>query len=861
VKPLPRLAAALLRAAVPGHWADSVIGDLEDEWRRRPAPGARDAVAITVEAARVAARFGVERARLSLFAAGRDLRSAGRTLARRPRFAAAALAVLGLGSAAQLAAFAVVERVLLRPLPFADPDRLVEVSAEGRLTRETSRALSSTDFALWREGLADVAHLAAYEIGNTSVRLAGSDDARPATVARVSPDLFDVLGVAMARGRGFGPDEGRVGTPGPAILSDETWRARFGGDPAVVGANLVVDGQTHPIVGVAPPGAEFPPGVALWIARDPVGFALRGLQIEFASLRLVGRLHGTGDPATARERIAQRGEALAAEAGRPQAPRAEGLLESIVGPVRDTLRLGWLAVALLCLVAWANASGLLLLRTLARADELLVRQALGASPLALGRQVLAEAVLLAAGGSALGLGLAALGLRGFAWAEHAAVPRLAGVAISPLAGSLAAASTVVAAVCVGVLPALAAARRRARGRDVPGPTRPAPFAAPLVALQLAVTAVLLVAAATTGWGVLRLAWRDPGFDPAEVAVASLRPDPRQARAASGAALYDPLQQRLAALPGVEAVAMADHVPPAVVGLEAPVDLEGARVGGEPEPVALVSVTARYFAALGLRLVAGRAFTEDEVRHGAPVAIVDELLARRAGDAAVVGRRAVLHGRVLQIVGVARAARQGPTELDPQPTLYRPLGSGAFVSGDATFVSELFVLVRGGGAEARPGQRAALAAARVGEPGPVVPLEARLSDALGARRFQAALFAAFALVAAALSVFGLYAQVSFVVEAAAREIGVRLAVGASRGQVVVRVLRRALGPAALGAAAGLALAPALAALLARRLPGLVEPGAWLTVAVAAALLAVVAVASVIPARRAAGVDPVRTLRCE
>jgi predicted permease len=860
VKPLPRLAAALLRLAVPRHWADSVVGDLEDEWSRSPRRG-RDAVAITAEAARVAVRFGAERARLSAFAAGRDLRGAARMLARRPRFAAAALAVLGLGSAAQLAAFAVVERVLLRPLPYADPDRLVEVSAEDRLTRETSRALSSTDFALWREGLADVAHLAAYELGNTSVRLAGSDDARPATVARVSPDLFDVLGVAMARGRGFGPDEGRVGTPGPAILSDETWRARFGGDPAVVGANLVVDGQTHPIVGVAPPGAEVPPGVGIWIARDPVGVALRGLQIEFASLRLVGRLHGTGDPATARERVAQRGQTLAAEAGRPQAPRAEGLLESIVGPVRDTLRLGWLAVALLCLVAWANASGLLLLRTLARADELLVRQALGASPSALGRQVLAESVLLAAGGSTLGLGLAFLGLHGFGWAEHAVVPRLAGVAISPLAGAVAAGSTLVAAVCVGTLPALAAARRRGHGRDVPATTRPAPLAAPLVALQLGVTAVLLVAAATTGWGVLRLAWRDPGFDPSNVVVAALQPDPRQASAASGAALYDPLQQRLAALPGVEAVAMADHLPPAVVGLEAAVDLEGARVGSEPEPVALLSVTGRYFAALGLPLVEGRAFTEDEVRRGAPVAIVDETLARRVVEAPVVGRRAVLHGRVLEIVGVARAARQGPIELAPQPTLYRPLGSGAFVAGDATFVTELFVLVRGGGAAALPAQRAALAAARVGEPGPVVPLAGRLSEALGARRFQAGIFAAFALIGAALSAFGLYAQVSFVIEAAAREIGVRLAVGASRGQVVWRVLRRALGPAALGAALGLALAPALSSLLARRLPGLVEPGAWLTVVVAGALMAVVAAASVIPARRAAGVDPVRTLRCE
>jgi len=868
VNTLPRLARALLRRGVPRHWADSVVADLEDDWLRRLRGRGeatwRDHLAISAEVSRVAGRFALERLRRGLVAAGLDLRAAARALRRRPRFAAAALAVLGLGSAAQVAAFAVVERVLLRPLPYADPARLVELSGVDRQTREESRALSSTDFALWREGLADVALLAAYELGTRPVRLVGSTEAKPVTVASVSPELFDVLGVAMARGRGFASDDGRAGAPGPAILSDSLWRTGFGADPDVVGANLVVDGQTHPIVGVAPSGVEFPPGVGLWIARDPVGVALRGLQIEFASLRVVGRLHGTGDVAAARERIARRGEALAKEAGRDQAPRALGLLEAIVGPVRDTLRLGWLAVGLLCLVAWANASGLLLLRTLARETELGVRQALGASPLALGRQVLAEALLLSATGAALGVGLAALGLHAFRWAEHATLPRLAGVAVSPAGGLLAAASTVLAALLVGTLPALVAARlRRPCERVVPTSTRPAPFGAPLVALQVAVTTVLLVAAATTGWGVLRLAWRDPGFDPSGVVVASLRPDARQARAATSSDLYDPLLRRLAAVPDVEAVALSDHLPPDAAGLESPLAIEGASLGAFAPPAQLVGVTARYFAALGLPIVAGRAFSEDEVRRAAPVAVIDEELAARAGGRAALGRRVVLHGRVLEVVGIAGAARQGPHELEPQPTLYRPLGSGAYTTGAATFVTELFVVARTRGAmtEALPALRSVLAAARVGEAGLVTPLAQRLAAALDARQFQAGVFGTFALVGGLLTALGLYGQVSFVVQAAAREIGVRLALGASRGQVVARVLRRGLAPAALGAAAGLAAAPALSALLARRLPGLVEPGVGLAVAVGAALLVVVAAACAVPARRAAGIDPVRTLRCE
>ncbi len=865
---LPRLGRWLLRCAVPSQWAESVAADLEEEWARRlggrPARWG-DHVAITLEASRVAARFALERTRLAFLATGLDLRGAARALCRRPRFAAAALAVLALGSAAQVAAFAVVERVLLRPLPYAEPERLVEVSGEERSTHETSRVVSSADFALWRDGLADVVRLAAYELGPAPVRLAGGAEAQPAVVARVSPDLFDVLGVGMARGRAFATGEGRAREPGPVVLSDETWRSRFGADPGIVGANLVVDGQTHPIVGVAPPGVEFPPGVGLWIAREPVGVVARGVSIEFASLRLVGRLTGTTDVSRARQRLEERGEALSREAGRAQRPLALGLLEAIVGPVRDTLRLGWLAVFLLCLVAWANASGLLLLRTLSREGELAVRQALGASPLALGRQVLAEAALLSLVGAGLGVGLAAAGLRIFALAENATLPRLAGVGLSPAGGLVAAASTVLAAIFVGTLPALVATRlHRPLDRQVPASTRPAPFGAPLVALQLAITTVLLVASATTGWGVLRLAWRDPGFDPAGVAVAPLRPDARQARDARGAELYEPLLARLARVPEIEAVALADHLPPDPAGLEVPVAIEGsAQIVGAPL-AHLVSVTSRYFAALGLDVIAGRAFSEDEVRRGSAVAVIDEQLAAHAGGiTGAVGKRVVLHGRVLEIVGVARAARQGPHELEPQPTLYRPLGSGAYTSGAATFVTELFVIARSRGpaAPTLPALRAVLASAGVGDAGLVAPLTQRVAGALGARRFQAGVFAAFAALGAALTVLGLYGQVSFVVQSAAREIGVRLAIGASRGQVVVRVLRRGLAPAAVGAATGLAVAPALSSLLARRLPGLVEPGPGLSVVVGAALLCVVAAACAVPARRAAAVDPVKTLRCE
>lgn len=871
---LPAPAAALLRAAVPVRWADTVEGDLEAEWRTRRERGEgalRAGAWATDQALRIAGRFAAESA-LSL--AGVSLREAGsslRGLLRQPRFAVAATLTLGLGAAAQIVAFTVVDRVLLQPLPYADPERLVELRGRAGAAGSETRTLSSVDYGLWREGLGELVELAAYQVATATVRLAGDAGAHPVPIAWVSPELFDVLGVRVPLGRGFVRGEGRLGGPGVAVVADHVWRARFGGRPDLLGRELLIDGRLHRVVGVAPVGLEFPPGIGVWVARDPESARLREMEIEFASLRVLGRLRGAAPPDAVAQELAVHGARLAREAGREHAPHAAPLLDAFVGPARDALRLGWAAVAFLSLLACANASGLLLARTATRTRELTVRAALGASAPALARLVVVEAVLLALAGGTLGLALAALGLRLFANAEPGALPRLAGVELSWTGAAFAAALSLAVSVLIGAAPALAALRTSASGAAASVPTRHSAFGltrfrlgAGLVTAQLAITAALLVTAGMTGWGVLRQLLNDPGYRRDGVVVVALRPELAPARAAASGALYQPLMERLAAVPGATVVAMADHLPPAPWAQQAPVALDGESLGEERAPVRTLGVSEGYFAALAIPLVAGRPFTTTEVARAAPVVVIDTLLAARAGGAAALGRRLVLHGRVHEVIGIAPPVRQGPLDEAPTATLYRPLPSGAYASGAATFLTEMFALVRtdGDALTLLPAVRQRVAEGpRVAEATDVGSLEQRLWASLRAQGFQATLAVAFALLGLGLAAFGVYGLVSFFVQQASTEIGVRVALGARRGHVAIAVLGHGARLAALGLGLGLASAPVVAALVASRLPGVAAASPGLVAGVLATLAVAVVAACALPAWRATRVDPVATLRCD
>jgi len=863
---LPRLAAWLLRRSVPERWADSVIGDMEGAWQLRLRETRLHALAvlwITLESARVAARFSAEGVWNAAHATRRDADEAVRALARRPRFAAAAVLTIAFGSGLNVAAFTIVDRVLLAPLPYGAAERLVGVGGK-RAGGEADHTVSSVDFEIWRNGLVPQLDLAAYQAETVHLRLPGDPIAQPMAAAFVTPDLFRVLGIQPIRGRSFGEHDGKLGQPGVAVIAHDLWRSRFGSDPGMVGRAIDIGGQQHTVIGIAPQGTEFPPGVGVWLARATTGARLRDLRIEFASLRVVGRLAGESPADLAIAEIERRGARLAAEAGRETAPVLVNLHDALVGPTGPALRLAWVAVGFLFLIACANGASLLMARTSARGQELAVRASLGASRLALVRHVAVEGSVLAVVGSALGLLIAAALLRVFEQTEPGGLPRLAGVRLSSEAVVFAAATAAVAAVLLSVVPALGAGRVRSvhLTRLIGDTDRSRRGGGVLVALQLALCVVLLVGASVTGWGVLRQVLRDPGFDATGALIVSVRPERRQASTAGGA-LYGPLLERLRAIDGVTAVAMTDHLPPLAAGQFAPIAVEGLPIdGGSAALVRPIGVTASYFDAMRIPIVAGRGFTDMEVANGAAVSIVDTRIAARAGGRSLIGRRLVQHGRVFEVVGIAADARQGALGEPPGPTLYKPISSGVFSSGGMSFLTELHIIIRTAGDAA--GVSAAVRTA-VGVPPQVVTatgmatLTDRLWQSLAGPRFQAAVLGLFALLGAGLAAFGVYGLVSYVVQGSAPEIGLRLALGATRLDVIALVLQRGLGVALAGAALGLLAAPAVAGAIGSRLIGVAEAGPGVYAGVMTMLLMVVVGACVLPAWRAVRVDPVVSLR--
>jgi len=863
---LPRLAAWLLRISVPERWADSVIGDLEGVWQARLRDTSLRPLAvlwITLESARVAARFAAEGAWNTAHATRRDADEAVRALARQPQFAAAAVLTIAFGSGLNVAAFTIVERILLVPLPYNAPQRLVEVHGRGA-GGETEHTVSSIDFESWRDGLAPQLELAAYQTETVHLRMPDDPVAQPIAAAFVTPNLLGVLNVQPSRGRSFDEHDGELGRPGAAVITHHVWQSRFGADPGLVGRAVDIGGRQHTVIGIAPAGTEFPPGVGVWLARETAGARLRDLRIEFASLRVVGRLAGESPVGPTIAEVERRGARLADQAGRKTTPVLIDLHDALVGSTGPALRLAWVAVGFLFLIACANGASLLMARTSARGQELAVRASLGASRLALIRHVAVEGSVLAAVGSVLGLLIATALLRVFEQSEPGSLPQLAGVGLSIEAFAFAAATGVMAAILLGVIPALGAGRNRSLhlGRQAADADRTRRGGGVLVAMQLALCVVLLVGAGVSGWGVLRQVLRDPGFDSTGALIVSVRPETRQA-SATGGALYGPLLERLEAIDGVTDVAITDHLPPLAAGQLAPIAIEGQPVGGDSDaPVRPIGVTASYFDAMRIPILAGRGFTEMEVASGAPVVVVDSRIAARAGGRQLVGRRLVQHGRVFEVVGIAADAQQGSLGEPPGPTLYRPLSSGVFSSGGMSFLTELHIVIR------TAGDASAVAAAvrtALGAPPHVVTatsmatLTTRLWHSLAAPRFHATVLALFALLGAVLAAFGVYGLVSYVVQRSAPEIGLRLALGATRRDVIALVLRRGLGVAMAGAALGLLAAPAVAGAVGSRIDGVAEAGPGVYAGVTTLLLVVVATACALPAWRAAHVDPLVSLR--
>jgi putative ABC transport system permease protein len=846
-------AEARARETRPGAWALALVLDVA-----RSAPAAH-AHARAVRAPRLEAP-PPENVMDTL---RHDLRFALRTAVRRPGFAAVVALTLALGIGATAAIFSVVNAVLLQTLPWPAADRLVALDGE---TPNGPTGLSYPDFEALRavRGFEEVG-----VIRGQSVNLTGVERPERLYGLFVSASTLRLLGAVPALGRTFTDAETEPATRAAvAILADETWRARFGADPSVVGRTITLNGQPFTVVGVAPKGLATPFGeTEVWL---PIAYYPNagGLERGAQSLSAYARLKPGVSRATAAAQAASVARALAAQYPQSNAGlgvRVQDLKESLVGDARSPLRLLLAAVGVLLLIACLNVANLQLARAVGRQRETALRAAIGATGSRLARGLLAECLVLAALGGVLGLALGRGLLAVLVRTVGADLPAFGGVAMDARVLGVAALATVGAALLTAVAPVWRATRRGSAAaglgaRDSSAARGAARGRSALVVAQMALSVMLLATAGLLARSLAALRQVDPGFDPRDLLTLEFRLPPTKYDApAKIAVTFERMLAEVRAAPGVSAAALVRAVP-----LGGNVERYPAAFDGRPmeDPARALSVHVNvvsegYFATMRLPLRAGRDFDTHDAAGAPRVVVVNETLARRVWPgASALGRRVRLANwpdEWATVVGVAAGAKHTTLTEPVEPQVYVPYRQQPLI-----FTG---VVARTAGDPEARAEAVRRAIWRVDPDQPVWrvrPMTAVLGDALGHARALARLTAAFALVALTLAAVGVFGVTSFLVAQRRREMGIRIALGARRAQVTTLVVGHGARLVAAALLLGGAGALATGRLVAGELYG-VGPHDAATLAAVAAVLGVVALGACwLPARRAGRVDPRVTL---
>ena len=811
-----------------------------------------------------------------------DVRYGARALARNPGFTAAAVLTLALGIGATTAILGVVDAVLLRPLPYADAARLVTVLHDGR------DPVAAANFLDWKAGTRAFAGMGAAQAWGPN--LSGGDRPERVSGLRLSADMLPLLGVRPALGRAFGAAEDVPGGDRVAVIGHRLWQRHFGGRASAVGASIVLDGEPFTVIGVMPDSFAFAP---FWV-RDAEIFAPLALDGAAASrgaqtLRVFARLApgATLDQARADvARVTTRLEAMYPGTNRGVTVRP--LMELVVGDVRPALLMLLSAVALVLLAACANVAHLLLARGVARRRELAIRTALGATRLRTLRQLLTESLLLAVLGGAGGVLLALAGVRALVLLAPSFVPRVETVGLDGRVLAASAAITLLCGIAFGLLPGGRLGRAGAAGPDAFRDGGRGTTAGPagqrlrgaLVASEFALAVVLLVGAGLMMRSFVALRAIDPGFDPRGVAAATVSvTGTAQADPARRSAFFTDLADRAAALPGVASASLVNHLPLAgdVWGREFRIEGRPTPAEGESPRATYRVVLPGYFATMRIPVLRGRDVGRGDRAGAPPVVVVSERLAETAWPGEdPVGRRITFDDSTwVTVVGVVRNTMQGEWAATPREELFLPyLQDAGYQESPEGHYASLTVVVRaacGGaaGADCDAAAAATVPAMRrlVAELDPAVAVSGAevmtrvVRRATGAPRFYVLLLGAFAAVALALATVGIYGVMSYGVSQRTREIGIRIALGATPRGVVRQVVGGGMRPALVGAAVGLAGAFLLTRLMAGLLYGVAATDAVTYVGVTLLLLAVALLAGALPARRAARTDPVTALRAE
>jgi predicted permease len=809
---------------------------------------------------------------------GQNLRFALRVVRRSPGFALAVIAVLGLGIASTTALFSIVDAAILRPLPFAEPARLVAIVPEDRV-HHFRGAFSPPDLVDFRASVPALSDVAATTPWSPAATGGGEPERLRGLL--VSANFFPMLGVRAARGRTFDPGEEIPGHERVVVVGDALWRRRWGADRGLVGRAILLDGEPYTVVGIAPPAFRWGRAYGRNAAADVwAPFALTPGRLAAGErgdeyLDLIGRVRPRSSPSAAQAQVDamirrfERDYPAQFPPGSAVRTRLVPLQRDLVGDTRKPLWILLGAVGFLLLIACTNVAGLLLARAARRRSEIAIRISLGASRARLFGQLLVE-------GAALTILSAAAGAAG-GWALVRAAgrrlprdfPGVSAPAIDVRSLLLVLAVTAVTTIVFGLVPLAGAGapdlrRKIDEGRGVAsraeGRLRRA-----LVAGQLALAGLLLVGAALLGLSLRRVLHVDPGFDARHVITGELSlPRARYRDAARREVFRGAALDRLRATPGVRAAGAVSVLPLGGNANNGTFDIEGrADLSGNRQPHGENwAATPGYFAAMRIPLLRGRVFGDADLASSLPVAVVDDALARTYfGKEDPVGRRIDFEGDESRrkwrvIVGVVGTVRARSLDDAPRPSFYVPFSQ----SHEA--ILTLVARVEGDAARYARALRAAVAAADPGQPlGTVAPLEDLAAETVSQRRLAAGLLAAFAIAALFLASVGLYGVLAYSVARRRREIGVRMALGAVPSAIASLVLRESGRMIAAGLAGGLAAALLLTRSLSSLLFGVAPLDPVAFGGVAGALAAAGFLASYVPARRAARIAPMEALRDE
>jgi putative ABC transport system permease protein len=802
-----------------------------------------------------------------------DLRYAYRVLRQAPAFTATAILSLALGIGGNTAVFTVVRGVLLKPLPYREPGGLVKVAETDpdSLRPETvdftttydlrARSRSFESLSLFRDAAGAI-------VGDSGSALLNG--------MRVNYDYFDTLGARMQLGRAFLPEEDRPDRRFEIILTHGLWRSQFGGDPQVIGRTVRLSGSSFVVVGVLPPGfrpmARGGSGAVLPDFYMPLGYALggdsacRGCQ----HLQLIGRLKSGVSVEQARQELSSVMQGIAREHPADY-PKGIGVL---ITPLLDTMVSGvstamWVllaAVGLVLLMACANVANLVLAKATGRAQEMSLRAALGASRGRLIRQLALECLLLAVASGVAGVLLAWLATTALVTYGSRELPRIAEIRIDAPVLWFTCAISLITVALFGIMPALRASRvdlaasLKDVGRTTGGRT-PHMFRKVLVIAELALAFVLVMGAGLLGRSFLRLTGVDPGYDPHNVLTMGVYVyGERYRKPEAELNFYQQVKQRLLALPGVESVGMTSTL------LLSGFDRRSVHIQDRPlanpaeAPSAdTYSVSPDYFRVLRIPLKRGRFFSDAD-REGAPdVALISESCARTLfADRDAIGKHVEFGGRDNKrwatIVGIVGDVRQHGLDQPSNMEVYLAQAQ------NVNFGYTLLMRTTGDAARLAKSVRAVFTAVDPTQPiYRLQPLEAYLADTLGTRTFTLVLLSVFGGLALALAAVGIYGAFSYAVSARTREVGIRMALGAGRRDVLTMVLRQGLGLIGAGLGIGMCVSLVLARFLAKLLyeTGPSDPVTF--VGAAAGLSAIAMLATYLPARRATRIDPMTALR--